>query len=186
MTNASLLAGHTAPGFDAPLDMLRACHRRIEKQLATLVRLERHLPEHGCDDDARAAARAIMRYFDTAAVNHHADEEQSIFPRLVAVRREEAAPIAARLENEHQHLAALWVRLRPLLAGIAVGARANLSPHDVREVCDAYERHIAVEEGELLPLAEQTFDAATLAVIGQEMAARRNVDVTAAKERLGP
>ncbi len=186
MTNASFLAGHTAPGFDEPLEMLRACHRRIEKQLATLARLERHLPEHGCDDDARAAARAIMRYFDTAAVNHHADEEQSVFPRLVAARGDEAAKITARLEQEHEVLAANWARLRPLLAGIAVGARANLSPHDVTEVREAYDRHIAVEETALIPLAEQTFDAATLAAIGKEMAARRNVDVAAAKEQLGP
>lgn len=186
MINASFLAGHTAPGFDAPLEMLRACHRRIEKQLATLARLERHLPEHGCDDDARAAARGIMRYFDTAAVNHHADEEQSVFPRLVAACGDEAAQIAARLESEHEVLATLWARLRPLLAGIAVGARANLSPHDVVEVREAYERHIAVEETQLLPLAERTFDRATLDAIGQEMAARRNVDVSEARERLGP
>ena len=169
------LLGHAAPSFDDPLGMLRACHRRIEKQLATLDRLQRHLPEHGCDDDARAAARAIMRYFDTAAVNHHADEEESIFPRLVATCGEQAARVASRLEAEHRELAEQWARLRPLLAGIAVGSRANLSPHDVLVTRQAYDRHIAVEEDELIPLAEATFDATTLATIGREMAARRDV-----------
>ena len=72
------------PGFDDPLGMLAACHRRIERELATLERLQRHLPEHGCDDDARAAAGAILKYFDGAAPNHDADEEQSLFPRLLA------------------------------------------------------------------------------------------------------
>jgi len=177
MSSHDLLGGHAAPSFDDPLGMLRACHRRIEKQLATLDRLQRHLPEHGCDDDARAAARAIMRYFDTGAVNHHADEEASVFPRLVAARGEPARAVAERLEAEHRELAANWQRLRPLLAGIATGSRANLSPHDVTVTSEAYARHITVEEAELLPMAESAFDAATLQEIGREMAVRRNVDL---------
>ena len=39
----------------------------------------------------------------------------------------------------------------------------------------AYARHIAREESDLIPLAARTFDAATLAAIGREMAARRGV-----------
>ena len=31
-----LLQDHAAPGYDDPLGMLSACHRRIERQLATL------------------------------------------------------------------------------------------------------------------------------------------------------
>ena len=74
-----------APSFDDPLGMLRACHGRIERQLVTLGRLVRHLPEHGAGcRRARRGARAILRYFDTAAPNHHADEEASVFPRLLA------------------------------------------------------------------------------------------------------
>lgn len=181
MTN-DLLSGHAAPGFDDPLGMLAACHRRIEKQLATLDRLQRHLPEHGADEDARAAARAIMRYFDGAALNHHADEEHSVFPRLIAARGAEAENVAARLEREHEQLAALWARLRPLLVGIATGERANLSPHDVTAVRDAYDSHIALEENELIPMAAAAFDAQTLAAIGREMAARRNVEQGGARE----
>jgi len=163
-----------AATFDDPLGMLKACHGRIERQLMTLGRLQRHLPQFGCDDDARAAARAILRYFDLAAPNHHADEEASVFPRLIAM-----APLARglldELERDHATLADRWTRLRPLLASIAAGQRANLSAKDVANVRRAYESHIAREEGELIPLAASTFDAQTLAAIGKEMAARRNV-----------
>ena len=62
-----------APQFDDPLGVLRACHRRMERQLATLSRLRRHLPANHADDDARVAAAATMRYFDTAAPHHHDD-----------------------------------------------------------------------------------------------------------------
>src|SRR5512133_3919118 len=140
--NLDLLGGHTAPSFDDPLGMLRACHRRIEKQLATLDRLQRHLPEHGHDDDARNAARAILRYFDTAAVNHHADEEHSIFPRLALAAAAEAKALTADLERQHRDLAEQWAHLRPLLVGIAAGQRANLAPRDVTALREAYAQHI--------------------------------------------
>jgi hemerythrin-like domain-containing protein len=169
-----LFSGAAAPSFDDPLGMLQACHGRIRRQLVTLARLQRHLPEHGCDDDARAAARAILRYFDTAAPHHHADEEASVFPRVVA-RAADAKPVVARLEADHEALAANWRHLRPLLAAIAAGERANLDAHTVHEVDAAYASHIAVEEDELIPLAREVLTAEEIAAIGREMAARRNV-----------
>jgi len=174
-----LLADHAAPAFDDPLGVLSACHRRIERQLATLSRLQRHLPAHGCDHDARAAARGILRYFDTAAVHHHADEEESLFPRLIERVPADAAPLVAALAADHRQLAATWRHLRPLLASIAAGARANLSPRQVALVRRAYDTHIAREETELIPLAEVTLDAAELAAVGAEMARRRGVGTNA-------
>lgn len=163
---------HAAPGFDDPIGMLRACHRRIERQLATLDRLRKHLPEHHADADARAAATAIMRYFDTAAHNHHADEEESLFPRLAAVRPE-AAKLTVTLGREHAVLAERWARLRPLLGAIAAGSGAYLPIQGVEQFCAAYASHIAREDGELLPQAMAVLDSARLAEIGAEMAARR-------------
>jgi hemerythrin-like domain-containing protein len=162
-----------APGFDDPLGMLVACHRRIERELATLDRLQRHLPEHGCDDEARAAARAILKYFDGAAPNHHADEEGSLFPRLQALSEAHAGQLIDDLEHDHDALAINWRRLRPLLAGIAVSSRANLSPKLVNDVRAMYAAHILREERALIPLAARVLDAEALRQIGQEMAARR-------------
>ncbi len=171
-----LLNDLTAPGYDDPLGMLSACHRRIERQLGILALLQRHLPEHGCDADARAAARGILRYFDTAAVNHHADEEASIFPRLLATEAS-AAGLVADLDADHRLLAAHWRRTRPLLAAIAAGARANLAPRAVAELRRAYDAHIAREESELIPLAREAIDRQTLVVVGHEMARRRGVAI---------
>jgi hemerythrin-like domain-containing protein len=164
-----------APGFDDPLGMLRACHRRIERQLATLDRLVRHLPAHGCDAAARAAAAGILRYFDMAAPHHHADEEESVFPRLLAAAPA-AGPLVARLEAEHGHLAETVAQVRPALVALAAGEPAALPEAWVAAMAAAYGAHIAVEETALLPLAQRALDAATLALIGGEMAARRGVD----------
>ncbi len=167
-------AATAAPGFDDPLGVLRACHRRIERQLGTLARLRRHLPEHHADHDARVAATAILRYFDTAAVHHHADEEQSLFPRLIPVAPDMAA-LAATLEREHAELAARWLRMRPLLSAIVARSGAYLPAKGVAELCAAYAAHIAREEGELLPRAAEVLSPADVAAIGSEMAARRDV-----------
>jgi len=164
-----------APTFDDPIGMLRACHGRIERQLTTLQRLCAHLPEHGADRDAQAAARAILRYFDNAAPNHHADEEASVFPRLLA-RAPAARDTIATLERDHHGaFEANWRHLRPLLAAIAAAERETLPPDLVREVCDAYAAHIALENDRLFPLCEEMLTPAELAVIGGEMAARRGV-----------
>ena len=173
-----LLGDVPAPSFDDPLGMLRACHTRIERQLSTLERLVRHLPEYGTDAQARSAARTLLRYFDTAEPNHHADEEASVFPRLLA-RAPSARELVARLENEHERLGGNWRRLRPLLAGIASGQRANLPPALVHDVQRAYDEHLAIENDVLLPTCVDVLTQDDLAAIGREMAARREPPVSA-------
>ena len=163
-----------APQFDDPLGVLRACHRRMERQLTTLSRLRRHLPLHHADEDARIAASATMRYFDTAARNHHADEEASLLPRLADADKT-LAPIIADLVREHDELEARWLRLRPLLTAISARASGHLPVKDVETFCAAYRAHIAREEGTLLARANEVLDAAALAEIGAEMAARRDL-----------
>ena len=173
-----ILPGGDAASFDEPLAMLVACHGRMRKQLATLARLEHHLPEHGCDTDARTAARAILRYFDSAAVHHHEDEEDSVMPRILA-RVPESRAVAARLAREHEELERQWRRLRPLLSGIAAGQRAVLSPRMVLDVTGAYDAHLASEEAELIPLAADVLTPDELRAIGREMATRRGVAASA-------
>ena len=163
-----------APGFDDPIGVLYACHRRMERQLGTLSRLCRHLPEHHADEAARTAAAAIMRYFDVAGANHHADEEATLLPRLRSVRADLAA-LCAEIEREHLALGERWFRLRPRLAAIAVGRSGYLPIREVEAFCAAYQAHIAKEEDRLLPPARAALDQAMLAEIGEEMAARRNL-----------
>ncbi len=169
-----LLHSAPAPGFDDPLGVLRACHGRIEKQLATLARLRKHLPQHGADADAAAAATAIMRYFDTAAVHHHEDEERSLFPRLLATRPD-LTGVAERLESEHVTMAQRYAALRERLAAIAARTSAELPDAVADDFAAAYTAHIAFEEREMFAPADGALDAATLATIGDEMAARRGV-----------
>ena len=61
-----------AASFEAPLEMLDACHGRIRKQCATLLRVRSHVKANGADAAASAAARGVIRYFDKAGPDHHA------------------------------------------------------------------------------------------------------------------
>jgi hemerythrin-like domain-containing protein len=170
-------------GFDDPLEMLFGCHRRIEKQLETLKRLRAHLDAKGIDAEASAAAEAVLRYFRKAAVDHHADEEQDVFP-LIEQRIEDADEAArfhelrARLESEHRKLEEAWARVRKPLEGIAEGLMRPLAEVEVGALADAYNAHIAAEEATLKELF-RWLDARDIEALGRSMAARRSVPFAA-------
>ena len=175
------IPGHSAPaaGFEVPLEMLSACHARIEQQCSTLRRLQSHLPGHGADDQARAAAAGVMRYFDLAASQHHEDEERDLFPALLesmagsdpVCLRELTASLAA----EHQELEAAWRRMRAVLERVAAGEAVTLSPEQVDAFVDLYARHIEREEQELLPMAARLLGDDELDRIGRAMRERRGI-----------
>lgn len=176
------LPRHTSPvaGFDAPLEMLAACHQRIRRQCDTLRRLLPHVQRHGTDTQAREAAQAVMRYFDRAAVNHHADEEQDLFPALVEAMAGSDAVCLRELVNtltrQHRELAVRWQALREALLGVATGDGAALAPQLVEDFVCAYTQHLQREENELLPMAARLIDDAKLQQIGRAMRLRRGIE----------
>jgi len=173
----TLLTGAVAPGFDDPLEMLLACHGRIQAQCHTLHRLEDHLITHGNDEQAQQAARAILRYFDTAGRHHHDDEEQDLFPALLATGDPTAQGLVAQLLAEHQKMDAAWQRLRPLLLDIAEAGSGQLDAAAAAHFSELYAQHIALENGSLLPLASRLLTAVQLGLLGRSMAARRGVSI---------
>lgn len=174
------------PGFstptastEAPLEMLAACHIRIQHQCQTLQRLATHIQTHGCDEQAQSAATAIMRYFDTAAVDHHADEEEDVFPALlesvagsdpVCIRQ-----LIDRLCHEHRLLEASWRALRKNLVRIANGESVVLAPAEVDTFISQYNAHLELEEQELLPLANRLLSLHDIDRIGRAMRDRRGI-----------
>lgn len=172
---SDLLGGAFVSGFDNPLEMLLACHGKMQTQCVTLHKLLQHLPSHGCDTQARQAAQAILRYFDTAGQNHHDDEEQDLFPPLLATPNTEVHELIARLLDEHKVLDAAWQQLRPLLLAIAEGRTAELDIKSVEHFIKVHDRHISLENAQLLPQAAKLLDHIQLEALSRSMAARRGV-----------
>lgn len=181
MTDKLNFPGFSSPaaGPEAPLDMLAACHTRVEKQCQTLLRLVPHLHAHGSDAQAREAATAVLRYFDTAAQHHHADEENDLFPALLeAVAGSDAVCIRdlmVQLITDHRRLEELWHGLRAVLLKVAQGQTATLTATQADTFAHAYREHIRREDTELLPLAARVLGDEALAHIGQAMAQRRGL-----------
>jgi len=167
----------SAPDFSDPLGLLRACHQRMLDHCERLLRLADHLQSQGADNETATAAAAIYRYFTTSARQHHNDEEQDLFPRL-ARESLKLADLVHRLKKEHGELDALWHGLEPLL--LRPGQIADLS--GFREQChrfvEAYQRHIRVENSELLEMARHILSQAELKKLGASMAERRGVRVS--------
>ena len=168
-----------APTFDEPLEMLAACHERIEAQLCTLEKLIEHLAQKGCDATARDAATQVMRYFDTAGANHHRDEDEDIFPllrQLAAERdRPEVSAVINGLEEDHATMNAQWARLHERLEAIAAGRDARLDAETVAHFAWLYRRHMEKESGLVLPFAREAVSETERAVLGSRMAARRRI-----------
>ena len=164
-----------APGFDEPLAMLRTCHERIQRQCATLAKLAVHLRRDGLSDGARQAAANIHRYFSSAGRQHHADEERDLFPQL---RTEPAlSGLLDTLAREHAVMESLWQRLEPLLAAPDTIHDLDAFAQLAGEFNALYRQHIARENSELLPLAEQLLSVEQQRELGARMAARRGVSL---------
>lgn len=168
-----------APDFGAPLDLLHACHGRIETQCATLLKLPGHIQVHGADTQARQAATAIVRYFSSAGQHHHEDEEQDLFPLV----REHAATngddqMLALLDNlsvQHRDMEAAWQALLPWLEPLSRGEPSMCDAAGIARFTALYRAHIALEEQTLLPYGRKALQADQLAELGRRMALRRGI-----------
>jgi len=168
-----------AAGFEAPLEMLSACHGRVERHCQTLRRLVPHLAANGPDQAAREAAQNIMRYFDTSAKHHHADEEEDLFPALLQAAPQTELVRLRELINalcaQHRELEQAWGEVRCKLEGIRLATMRALDANEVGRMVELYRLHIAREEAELLPLAARLLGDAQLDEVGRAMRVRRGI-----------
>lgn len=163
-------------GFDDPLELLGACHRRVAGFCDTLERLVAHLKTAGPDDDARHAAKRILSYFDQAAPHHHADEEVDLLP-LLRLRAEEsdASTIenwAERISAEHREQNALWTVLREELQQLIDGKGSSLNA--AAAFIGMEREHYQFEDRVVFHLAGKLLHEGDLETLGRAMASRRN------------
>ncbi len=168
-------------GFDQPLGLLSDCHRRIEHFLQVLIAIGHGAAGGPLTAGQRAELEGSLTYFTTAALQHTADEEESLFPRLRASNHPAALlaiGVLERLEHDHEdmsrHHGVVDILVRRWLTN------ASLSPTDIGELRERlttleaiYRRHIAIEDDELFPAGGRVLTPDQVHEIGREMAARR-------------
>ena len=186
--------------FADPLGLLSDCHRRIEKFLQTLLLIVTQVQdataitdreqnkEADCgtlNEDQRHALEVALRYFREAAPRHTRDEEESLFPKMRACGGAEArAAFAAidALEADHDTADKGHAEVDRLgRKWLAEGRLTRQEIAGLREIIESlqslYQRHIKIEDTQIFPLAGEVLDAPTIQAVGEEMAARRGIDL---------
>ena len=156
---------------ERPLELLYACHERVRRFTALAGRLAAHVADHGADEQARDAASQILRYFELSLPNHHADEEEDVFPALRGLNDVALAGAIAALEAEHAVLDTLWQEAAPWLRAVAQG-EARVAPETLAQFVAAYAVHTEREEREVFSAIDR-LPASTVDAIAQRMRARR-------------
>ena len=177
------LPGHRAPaaGFEAPFEMLVACHERVERMLGLLAKLQHHVLAHGWDESVAGAARDVMRYFDQAAPLHHEDEERHVFPPLLAGDDAVLRRAVQRLQQDHRDMEAAWVAVRAVLASVTESPPPGWAHFSAPEEATLthfmrlYDRHLHEEDGLVYPSAHACLSPETLEIMSTDMMLRRGL-----------
>lgn len=169
--------------FSDPTGLLSDCHRRIEMFLGSLIAVSQKM-DQTLDEQTRSALENALRYFREAAPKHTADEEGSLFPRLRKRQDREVASALDRLEElegEHRWAEKRHAEVENL--GQTYLSRGSLSAEElqrfreaVSELASMYQRHIALEDEVLFPLAARVLSAEEKSQIATEMADRRQTE----------
>lgn len=175
------LPGLRSPGvgFEAPFEMLSACHERVERMLDLLARLRDHVAKNGCDAQAATAAVDVMRYFDLAAPQHHLDEERHVFVAVLALQNDRLDQLVDRLRQEHLEMDKLWGQVRQALERVTHSDALNRAPFGDADQArmDAfmaiYKDHIRAEEELVYPEARRSLGAEQLSAMSRDMLRRR-------------
>ena len=157
-------------------DILDVCHRQTVYALGKLAALVARLAAHGADAQARELAAEILLHFSTTAREHHEDEEQHVFPKLLASDDPDIVQAVLSLRQHHDRLAEDWMALSPHIDAVACGH----SGHDLdvlREGAAVFTAlshdHIALEEAIVYPRARARLHSGDSRAMALEMAARR-------------
>jgi hemerythrin-like domain-containing protein len=162
-------------GFNDPLGMLKDCHRRIEHFLGILCVVSERAQGCGLTEEEIAAVEAAFNYFSLGGQRHTADEEESLFPRLISVggfaeldRLEQDHDEVGQLHNEVEGLYRSWISSGSLRDSESRRLRAAAA-----RLRQLYQGHIELEENIVFPRAAQVLDEDAIKAIGREFRDRR-------------
>ena len=162
-------------GFDDPIGMLKDCHRRIEHFLGILSTVVERAENRSLTEDEAAAVQAAINYFRTGGQRHTVDEEESLFPRLVAAG---GCGELEALEHDHAEAGQLHTDVEMLYqswisGGSLDGLQLRRLQSSTTRLRNLYQAHIAIEDNTVFPKAAKMLNRSAIEAIGQEFRARR-------------
>lgn len=142
------------PSFES----LDRTHAQVLEVLKQFDQLLQHLDENGADEVAQASAQKIHVFFADSARQHHADEEQFVFPWLLNGGNAELVQHIERLKQDHGWLEEDWLELAPQIEAIAKGYSwydLDTLRHSLPVFTELYIEHIGLEESLIYPEAKR-------------------------------
>jgi hemerythrin-like domain-containing protein len=179
--------------YSNPLGLLSDCHRRIEQFLGVLIEVTSQARGAELNGDQRNSLEVALKYFREATPKHTSDEEESLFPRMLESSDERARSAISQLDHlhaDHETADAAHAEVEALGSEwLSIGTLSSESVERLRALLDrlqsTYEKHTAVEDNEIFPLAGQILSSEDLAAVGQEMSARRATKLRSVESRRG-
>jgi hemerythrin-like domain-containing protein len=178
-----VIGGKPEKSFGDPIGLLIDCHRRIEHFLSVLAQISKDARGGPLTEPQRSALDNALRYFREAAPKHTADEEETLFPVLRLIGRSEVQCLLGRIDSlQAEHFEADKAHAEMDRLGQAWLTNGLLSQDEATHFADLaaelgelYRGHIAIEEGEVFPVAAGVLDTRQREAMGAEMAARRGL-----------
>lgn len=153
----------------APLEFLFAEHLR-QRQLANLL----ELIADGVIN--RRTIGQVIKFVEVDLAQHILDEEVSFFPLLrpLCAAEDRVDNLLRLLADEHREDENATEDAVRILGGLAKGAAVSESEAEfLRSFASRLKRHLALENGVLLPLARARMTAEALRLLSLSMAERR-------------
>ena len=146
-----------------PFKALDACHLQIQKHLAELRRMAKHMETQGLNQADRKLAGEIEGFFSSTSREHHEQEEKHVFPSLLASGTEEIKAAVRSLQQDHGFIEENWIELAPQLRAISEGNdwfHSEEFQHNVSTFLELLDGHIALEETMIYPESKAQWAAA--------------------------
>lgn len=154
--------------IEDPLAELVRAHRDIEVRVAQLETAGRQLQDEAHRAVALTTIKDVLAFFDGPGATHHADEEDSLFPRLRSL--EAFSQMLGAFDVQHRMNDETQAELRRAVAEVgSIQALRSL----VGRFVEMNRGHMFAEEQALFPKAAEALSAEALAEIAAEMTARR-------------
>lgn len=147
----------TQPAAAPPFEALDACHRDIQTHLDGLQQLMAQLAQGSVTTSTGKTALDIVHFFSTVARQHHADEEEDLFPDMLKHSSAERVAQIRHLIEDHFWIEKYWNDLAPLLSALGEPGHTGQSAELLacaRRFVELCSRHIAFEESMIYPQAK--------------------------------
>lgn len=147
----------TSPQNTQPFAAMDSCHQQIQAHLTQLEALLLQLEQGHADAAGRKSALQIADFFDTVARQHHADEEESMFPDMLKRGNAERVAQIRSLIEDHFWIEKYSHDLTPLLRALG-SSEGSVGSAELIKVGRLFHalclRHIEFEESMIYPQAK--------------------------------